>query len=137
MPTGSRFYHLVSGNLSAMAASIDPKVYVIGGPNGAGKTTYARQFLPAAPVLEFLNVDLMAAGLAPLQPDTMAVRSARILLARWKELVALRRDFAFESTLSGRTYAAMLRHARADGYSVRLCYLWLPDVSMSLKRVRQ
>jgi predicted ABC-type ATPase len=33
-----------------------PVVYVIGGPNGAGKTTFAREFLPAARVVEFLNV---------------------------------------------------------------------------------
>lgn len=61
----------------------------------------------------------------------------RLLLARWRELLALRRDFAFESTLSGRTYAGMLRSARAAGYEVRLCYLWLPSVAMSLRRVRQ
>jgi predicted ABC-type ATPase len=114
-----------------------PVIYVIGGPNGAGKTTFAREFLPAARVVEFLNADLLAAGLSPLQPGTMAVRSARLLLARWRELLALRRDFAFESTLSGRTYAGMLRAARAAGYEVRLCYLWLPNVAMSLRRVRQ
>ncbi len=82
-----------------------PVIYVIGGPNGAGKTTFAREFLPAARVVEFLNADLLAAGLSPLQPGTMAVRSARLLLGRWRELLALRRDFAFESTLSGRSYA--------------------------------
>ena len=114
-----------------------PVIYVIGGPNGAGKTTFAREFLPAAKVVEFLNADLLAAGLSPLQPSTMAVRSARLLLGRWRELLALRRDFAFESTLSGRTYAGMLREARAAGYEVRLCYLWLPNVAMSLSRVRQ
>ena len=114
-----------------------PVVYVIAGPNGAGKTTFAREFLPAARVVEFLNADLLAAGLSPLQPSTMAVRSARLLLGRWRELLALRRDFAFESTLSGRTYATMLREARAAGYEVRLCYLWLPNVAMSLRRVRQ
>ena len=114
-----------------------PVIYVIGGPNGAGKTTFAREFLPAANVVEFLNADLLAAGLSPLQPNTMAVRSARLLLARWRELLALRRDFAFESTLSGRTYAGMLRAARAASYEVRLCYLWLPNVAMSLGRVRQ
>ena len=122
---------------NCMSLSSYPIVYVIGGPNGAGKTTYAREFLPAANVMEFLNVDLMAAGLSPLQPNTMAVRSARLLLARWKELLHLRRDFAFESTLSGRTYATMLREARSIGYKVRLCYLWLPDISMSMRRVRQ
>lgn len=114
-----------------------PVVYVIGGPNGAGKTTFAREFLPAARVVEFLNADLLAAGLSPLQPSTMAVRSARLLLGRWRELLTLRRDFAFESTLSGRTYATMLREARTAGYQVRLCYLWLPSVAMSFRRVRQ
>ena len=67
----------------------------------------------------------------------MAARAARLLLSRWRELVAARADFAFESTLSGRTYAAMLRDAQCAGYSVRLCYLWLPNVSFSLRRVRQ
>lgn len=114
-----------------------PTLYVIGGPNGAGKTTFARQFLPSADVVEFLNADLLASGLSPFQPQAMAVRSARLLLARWRELMTLRRDFAFESTLSGRTYAAMLREARAASYRVRLCYLWLPCVGMSLRRVRQ
>ena len=114
-----------------------PVVYVLGGPNGAGKTTFAREFLPAAATGEFLNADLLAAGLSPLRPEAMAARAARLLLSRWRELVAKKVDFAFESTLSGRTYAAMLRGARLAGYSVRLCYLWLPDVKFSLGRVRR
>jgi len=114
-----------------------PLVYVIGGPNGAGKTTFAREFLPAAKVVEFLNADLLAAGLSPLQPGTMAVRSGRLLLSRWRELLGQRRNFAFETTLSGRTYAGMLQQARAAGYEVRICYLCLPTVSLSLRRVRQ
>lgn len=120
-----------------MAGSHHPVVYVIAGPNGAGKTTFAREFLPSANVVEFLNVDLLAAGLSPLRPATMSIRSARLLLARWRELVSQRRYFACESTLSGRTYVGMLRAARAAGYEVRLCYLWLPNVGISLRRVRQ
>lgn len=120
-----------------MTQSRNPVVYVIAGPNGAGKTTFARAFLPSASVVEFLNADLLAAGLSPLRPEIMAVRSGRLLLARWRELLALRKDFAFESTLSGRTYAGMLRRARSVGYKVRLCYLWLPNVGFSMRRVRQ
>src|SRR6185295_282582 len=120
-----------------MPAARKPLLYVIAGPNGAGKTTFAREFLPSADIVEFLNADLLAAGLSPLQPAMMAIRSARLLLSRWRELLNQRRDFAFESTLSGRTYAAMLRQARAAGYEVRLCYLWLPNVALSLRRVRQ
>lgn len=114
-----------------------PIIYVIAGPNGAGKTTFAREFLPEAEVVEFLNADLLAAGLSPLSPPTAAVRASRLLLSRWKELAAAGRDFAFESTLSGRTYARMLREAKEAGYKVRLCYLWLPNVSLSLRRVSE
>jgi len=49
----------------------------------------------------------------------------------------MRRDFAFESTLSGRTYALMLSEAKKAGYRIRLAYLWLPHVRLSLQRVRQ
>lgn len=114
-----------------------PVIYLIAGPNGAGKTTFAKEFLPAAHVVEFLNADLLAAGLSPLKPGAMAVRSARLILKRWKELLGLRRDFAFESTLSGRTYATMLEDAKNAGYRIRLAYLWLPNVRISLQRVRQ
>ena len=114
-----------------------PVIYVIGGPNGAGKTTFAREFLPAVEVLEFLNADLLAAGLSPLQPQAMAIHAARLLLHRWRGLVDAGTNFAFESTLSGRTYATMLRAARDAGYTVRLSYLWLPKAEFSLRRVRQ
>jgi predicted ABC-type ATPase len=120
-----------------MPPTDSPIIYVVGGPNGAGKTTFARKFLPAAEIVEFLNSDLLAAGLSPLRPETMASRAARLLLDRWRELLAVRRDFGFETTLSGRTYATMLRLAKNEGYSVRLCYLWLPDTKMCLRRVRQ
>ena len=95
-----------------MASERQPVIYLISGPNGAGKTTFAKEFLPAAHVIEFLNADLLAAGLSPLHPSAMAVRSARLILGRWRELLAIRRDFAFESTLSGRTYASMLEEAK-------------------------
>ena len=114
-----------------------PVIYLISGPNGAGKTTFAKEFLPSAHVIEFLNVDLLAAGLSPLQPRAMAVRSARMILSRWRELLAMRHDFAFESTISGRTYAKMLAEAKAAGYRIRLAYLWLPHVRISLRRVKQ
>ncbi|MBU3664249.1 MAG: hypothetical protein FGM15_00010 [Chthoniobacterales bacterium] len=120
-----------------MSSERAPIIYLIAGPNGAGKTTFAKEFLPSAHVVEFLNADLLAAGLSPLRPKAMSVRSARLILARWRELVAMRRDFAFESTLSGRTYASMLMEAKTAGYRIRLAYLWLPHVRISLRRVKQ
>jgi len=54
-----------------MKDSVYPTVYVIAGPNGAGKTTFASEFLPDfVNCREFLNADLIAAGLAPFAPET-------------------------------------------------------------------
>jgi predicted ABC-type ATPase len=51
------------------------------GPNGAGKTTFARQFLPnEADCPIFVNADLIAAALAPLSPETVALRAGRLML---------------------------------------------------------
>ena len=65
-----------------------PTVYVIAGPHGAGKTTFASEFLPDfVQCREFLNADLIAAGLAPFAPETQNVRAGRLQLERIGELV--------------------------------------------------
>jgi predicted ABC-type ATPase len=57
------------------------KILIIAGPNGAGKTTFAREFLPnEANCPVFVNADLIAAGLSPFQPETVAIRAGRIML---------------------------------------------------------
>ena len=110
--------------------------YIIAGSNGAGKTTFAREFLPKyARCREFLNADLVAAGLSPFDPDTAAVAAARVLLARMRELIAQGKGFGFETTLAGRTYATVLREMRARGYTLHLFYLWLPSVDLAIARV--
>ncbi len=113
-----------------------PTVYVIAGPNGAGKTTFASEFLPAfVQCREFLNADLIAAGLSPFAPETQNVRAGRLLLERIRELANQRVDFGFETTLSGRTYAMLLGDMRASGYLVVLFFLWLPSAEMAVARV--
>ena len=64
-----------------------PIVYVVAGPNGEGKTTFSLEFLPRfVDCREFVNADLIAAGLSPLAPETQNVRAARLMLDRIKEL---------------------------------------------------
>jgi predicted ABC-type ATPase len=113
-----------------------PTVYVIAGPNGAGKTTFASSFLPDfVHCNEFLNADLIAAGLSPFAPETQNVRAGRLLLERIGELANQRADFGFETTLSGRTYGKLLGDMRASGYRVVLFFLWLPNAEMAVARV--
>lgn len=113
-----------------------PRCIVIAGPNGAGKTTFAREFLPEdAGVVHFVNADLIANGLSPLQPGAAAVAAARLFLREVDRLAAGRVDFAFESTLSGRSYAARLSAWRATGYRIQIVYLKLDSPQLALRRI--
>jgi predicted ABC-type ATPase len=113
-----------------------PRCIIIAGPNGAGKTTFAREFLPReARIVHFVNADLIAAGLSPLRPDLAALAGGRLLLRELDRLAAARADFAFESTLSGLTYAARLRRWRTAGYRVEIVFLKLASVRLALRRI--
>ncbi len=115
-----------------------PNVYVIAGPNGAGKTTFAKDYLPqVVGCFEFINNDLVAAGLAPLQPERAQQRAARIVLHEINDLARRGADFCIETTLAGRTYAAMLSKFSNAGYQIHLYYLWMPDVELHIRRVAE
>lgn len=73
-----------------------PNLFVIAGPNGAGKTTYARRFLPQEMRChEFVNADLIAAGLSPFNPASAEFEAGRIMVRRLQALAAARADFSF------------------------------------------
>jgi predicted ABC-type ATPase len=119
-----------------VGSSRTPRCIVIAGPNGAGKTTFAREFLPhEAEVIHFVNADLIAGGLSPLRPELAARQGGRLLLTELNRLAKARKDFAFETTLSGRTYVRMMRRWKASGYRIELVFLWLPSIELALERI--
>lgn len=112
------------------------KIIIIAGPNGAGKTTFARDFLPSeAQTLRFINADLIAAGLAPFNPDTAAIKAGRLMLEEIDECVLAGESFAFETTLSGLSYLRKIKQWKHLGYEVKLWFLSLPSADMALSRV--
>ena len=46
-----------------------------------------------------------------------------------------RRNFAFETTLAGRSLAPWLSRLIADGYDFHLVFLWLPNADLAVARV--
>jgi predicted ABC-type ATPase len=109
---------------------------VIAGPNGAGKTTFAREFLPKdTDIVHFVNADLIAGGLSALRPEIAAVTAGRVFLAELDRLARARTSFAFETTLSGRVYAARLQKWRAAGYQIEIAYLKIDSPELALKRI--
>ena len=112
------------------------RIIIIAGPNGAGKTTFAREFLPnEASCPDFINVDLIAAGLSPFNPEKAAIRAGRLLLTEIRRRVDKGESFAFETTLSGVLYAHQIPRWRAAGYHVKLIFLSLPTADLAVSRV--
>ncbi len=119
-----------------MPLSGEKKIVIIAGPNGAGKTTFALEFLPReADCPDFINVDLIAAGLSPFDPDRAAIRAGRLMLEEIRRRVRNGNSFAFETTLSGCHYARMIPRWRAMGYHVKLIFLNLPTADLAVARV--
>ncbi len=59
------------------------------------------------------------------------------MLERLDELINQQVDFAFETTLSTKSFASLCRKAKIQGYTVYLVFLWLDSPSLAFERVRQ
>jgi predicted ABC-type ATPase len=117
-------------------SSPNPTLIVLAGINGAGKTTASRSLLAnTLKVMTFVNADVIAQGLSGFDPDAAALRAGRIMLTQMQELAAQRANFAFETTLAGRTYVNWLDSLRAAGYRIHLFYFWLSSPDLAIARV--
>jgi predicted ABC-type ATPase len=115
-----------------------PICWIIAGPNGAGKTTFAMEYLPRIKQCSrFINADLIAAGLSPLAPERELLAASRLFLTEIESAIAAQENFAFETTLAGRSYLKLVRRLKASGWEVELIYLALPSMEMSKLRVAE
>lgn len=112
-------------------------IYIIAGPNGSGKTTFAKEFLPDyAKCLHFVNADLIAQGLSPFSPQIAAMKAGRLVLEQLHELAKKNLDFAFETTLAGKTYVNYLKEMKRRSYRIHLFFLWIPSEKLALQRIK-
>jgi predicted ABC-type ATPase len=113
------------------------RIIIIAGPNGAGKTTFAKDYLlREGNCPNFINADLIAAGLSPFDPAGSAMFAGRLMLREMRRYLNQGKSFALETTLSGRTYARQIPKWQLVGYRVELIYLKLPSIRMALARVK-
>lgn len=113
-------------------------VYIIAGPNGSGKTTFAKEFLPIyAKCKSFINADLIAQGLSPFYPQVAALRAGRLVLEQIHYLANRNINFAFETTLSGKSYIRFLTDIKKKGYHIHLYFLWIPTPELAILRIKE
>ena len=109
-------------------------IIVVAGPNGAGKSTTAPSLLKGTlKVTEFVNADLIAQD----NPGMSAIGAGRVMLNRMRYLSDRHVNFAFESTISSRSFAPWISELCKKGYLFHMVFLWLPSDEFAIKRVAE
>jgi len=112
-------------------------VYIIAGPNGSGKTTFAKKFLPEyAKCSNFVNADLIASGLSPFSPMSAAIKAGKLVLEQIHNLAGKGAEFAFETTLAGKSYISFLKKLKREEYIINIFFLWIPNPELALSRIK-
>lgn len=115
---------------------VEKNLYIIAGCNGAGKTTASYTILPEIiECKEYVNADEIAKGLSPFQPEKVAFEAGRIMINRINELLTNGNTFAFETTLSTRSYRQKIERAKKKGYNTTLLFFWLKNIELAKERV--
>lgn len=112
-----------------------PEILVLAGVNGAGKSSVIGARL-AANDIDWFNPDeytrgLIAHGSSPGEANARAWEYGR---ERLEEAIRTRVDFAFETTLGGKTISSLLRRAAAT-HDVHVLYVGLASIDLHLQRV--
>ena len=111
-------------------------LYIIAGCNGAGKTTASFTVLPEMlDCREFVNADEIARGLSPFHPEGVAIQAGRLMIERVIYLLKEGETFAFETTLSTRSYVKLIQQAQKRGYFVTLLFFSLATPEQAVQRV--
>ena len=116
-----------------------PRIYVLAGTNGGGKSSLMGEML-LQQGLDYFNPDHAAqrilsanAGISQLEANSAAWYEGKLLLER---AITEKLDFAFETTLGGKTIADLLEKALSEGIEVRIWYVGLDSVERHIARVR-
>ena len=121
-----------------------PTILVLAGCNGAGKSSIGGAALRRAGA-DWFDPDAAARRITAAN-STRAPRASQeeVNAAAWNEgrrllerAIDERLDFAFETTLGGRTIAELLHRAAADGITVIVWFVGLDSVERHLERIRR
>lgn len=115
------------------------RITVLAGANGAGKSSVAGQALIQAGT-EFFNPDQAAERVRSLNPALSQVEANSLAWREGKRLlecaIAEGLDYAFETTLGGRTMVSLLEQAASNGIEVRVWFVGLSSPELHVARVK-
>jgi predicted ABC-type ATPase len=116
---------------------VPSEIVVLAGVNGAGKSSVAGAAFQASGGA-YYNPDLatlsyIEAGLSPVEANSRAWRRGVDLL---DQAIRTKTNYAFETTLGGRTVTRRLQEAAESGLCIRVWYVGLASPEKHIERVR-
>jgi predicted ABC-type ATPase len=112
-----------------------PALSVIAGPNGSGKSTLTSYIFFEGDA-NLIDPDAIARSMDPQEPSSRAIPAAREAILRCRTLLSNQESFTLETTLAGHGAIAIMRDAKAAGYTTLLVYVALDDLELHIERVR-
>ncbi|CAN5876902.1 zeta toxin family protein [soil metagenome] len=110
-------------------------IEIFAGPNGSGKTTFVdNAFIKRSGMLS-LNSDSIAKGISPNGNEIAQYEAGRFMLNQIKNAINTNQSFAFETTMSGRIWISYLKKARKSGYKIKIYFVFVKSIELSLKRI--
>jgi predicted ABC-type ATPase len=126
-------FHFSDGWLNLLLLlKMKPVFYLIAGANGSGKTTLAHELLHEEKLV-FLNADEIAARIQ----DDVGLAAGKILLKELDDVLAAKKSFAIESTISGSHHLRVLEKTKNAGYETVFVYVFLDNVELNVTRIRK
>ena len=110
-------------------------LYIISGANGSGKTTIAQDLL-AEEKLELLNADEIAKSLNAAHPEKIRIQAGKIYYKKILEIIKTARSVAMETTLSGQNHLKVMTKFKANGYKIKLLYVFLDTPDLCIDRIK-
>ena len=108
-----------------------PQLWIIAGPNGSGKSTLADRYIAGR--IPVVNPD----NIAFQNPGMSSVGAGKLAISTQNQLIASKRSFAWETTMSGNRELGLMQRAKDAGYKINLVYLAVRDPKASIMRVAE
>lgn len=106
---------------------------ILGGPNGSGKSTAYELIKPPG---AFVNADVVAAEMrSTTNPSYLDAVAGKIVVNRLEKLIAAKKDFVFETTLSSHHSLSVMKKAAENNYEVGLVFVALSSADLNVDRV--
>ena len=108
---------------------------IVSGPDGAGKSTLVSLFFGKLELLRYINADLIARVIDLTISKDSNIVAGRVMLEAIHEALGQGHSFSFETTMSGKIWAPLIRKALLQKYRVELLFVYLESPKMCLRRI--